>query len=198
MAEPLSDDHIDDLAGFVSPPRFETYVRATDGDRGRASVLYAWNTEISAAFYTPLQFAEIGTRNGAVEAIAAEFGDNWHRSRGFQLAIRERVGKHLRPRRDLSVLSERYAAAGGVVAELKFAFWQHLFVAAQDSRLWNRHIRSAFPSIPSEQSVVNARQQIYDDIQTIRLLRNRIAHHEPIITRPLANDLECAVRLSSW
>lgn len=198
MAEPLPGEHIDDLVGFISSPRFETYLRATDGDRERASALYAWNTEISAAFYTPLQFAEIGTRNGAVEAITAEFGDEWHRSRGFQLAIRERVGKHLRPRRDLSVLLERFTAAGGVVAELKFAFWQHLFVAAQDSRLWNRHMRNAFPGIPLERSVVNARQQIHDDIQAIRSLRNRIAHHEPIITRPLANDLACAVRLSAW
>jgi len=34
-------------------------------------------------------------------------------------------------RRDLSILLERFTAAGGVVVELKFAFCEHLFVAAR-------------------------------------------------------------------
>ena len=72
-----------DLEAVLSPPRFGTYLRATDGDRSRAMDLYCWNTDLSAAFYVLLQFCEIGTRNGAVEAVAAEFGANWHLNRGF-------------------------------------------------------------------------------------------------------------------
>lgn len=198
MPEPFSDQFVMDFEAVLSPPRFGTYLRAARGDRANAAALYCWNTEISAAFYMPLQFAEIGARNGAIEAIAAEFGEDWHRSRGFQLTLREKIGNHLRPRRDLVNLSQRYATAGGVAAELKFAFWQHLFTVAQEPRLWTRHLHAAFPGIPAEVSVTQARERIHDDIQTIRALRNRIAHHEPIIARSLADDLACALRLAAW
>lgn len=198
MPEYLSEQFILDLEAVLSPPRFGTYLRIAGGDCQRAAALYCWNTEVSAAFYTPLQFAEIGTRNGAIEAIAAEFGPDWHRSRGFQLTVREKIGQHLRPRRDLMNLAGRFGSAGAVAAELKFAFWQHLFITAQDTRLWRPHLRAAFPGIPAGLSVGQARQKIHDDIQTIRTLRNRIAHHEPIIARPLTDDLACALRLAEW
>jgi hypothetical protein len=198
MPQVFPNQLISDLEDALSSPRFGTYLRVTGGDRQRAAQLYSWNTEVSAAFYTPLQYAEIGTRNGAIEAITIEFGPNWHRSRGFQLTVRERIGRYLRPRRDLVNLANHHTSAGAVAAELKFAFWQHLFVTAQDRRLWEPHLRNAFPGIPATLSVASARQQIHDDIQAIRALRNRIAHHEPIIARALSDDLDRAHRLAKW
>lgn len=198
MPQVFPNQLIADLEDVLSSPRFATYLRVTGGDQQHAAQLYCWNTEVSAAFYTPLQFAEIGTRNGAIEAITVEFGPDWHRNRGFQLTIRERIGRYLRPRRDLINLAGRLGTAGAVAAELKFAFWQHLFVTAQDPRLWEPHLRTAFPGIPAAMSIATARQQIHDDIQAIRSLRNRIAHHEPIIARALTDDLDRAHRLATW
>lgn len=195
---PFPNHLIGDLRNVLSTPRFATYVRQAGGNQDRAAQLYCWNTAVSASFYTPLQFAEIGARNGAIEAIELEFGPDWHRNRGFQRTVRERIGPYLRPRRDLVNLANRHAAAGAVAAELKFAFWQHLFVVAQDPRLWTPHLRTYFPGIPAAMSVEHARQHIHDDIQAIRGLRNRIAHHEPIIARPLADDLERILRLVDW
>lgn len=54
--------------------------------------------------------------------------------------------------------------AGAVVAELKFSFWQHLFVRSQDPRLWDRHLRTAFPAIPAHLTVAEARGQIHGRI----------------------------------
>lgn len=198
MPQTFPNHLITDLEAVLSSPRFATYLRVAGGDRQRAAQLYCWNTEVSAAFYTPLQFAEIGTRNGAIEAITVEFGADWHRNRGFQLTIREQIGRYLKPRRDLVNLANRLGSAGAVAAELKFAFWQHLFVTAQDPRLWEPHLRTVFPGIPAAISVAAARQQIHDDIQAIRALRNRIAHHEPIIAHTLSDDLDCAHRLATW
>ena len=186
-----------DLEAVLSPPRFATYVRACGGDRRRAMALYCWNTEVAAALYTPLQFAEIAVRNGAIAAIVPEFGADWHRNIGFRNTLRERIGG-LRPRADLQHLARRHRTAGAVAAELKFAFWQHLFVSAQDARLWDRHLRAAFPGTPAHLAVAQARQRVHDDVQAIRGLRNRIAHHEPIIARDIADDLARALSLIEW
>ncbi len=60
MPQAFPNQLITDLEDVLSSPRFATYLRVTGGDRQRAAQLYCWNTEVSAAFYTPLQFAEIG------------------------------------------------------------------------------------------------------------------------------------------
>ena len=188
-----------DLEAVLSPPRFGTYLRATDGDRSRAMDLYCWNTDLSAAFYVLLQFCEIGTRNGAVEAVAAEFGANWHLNRGFYRSLpRLAGGRSYQPADDIAQQARRQPTSGKVVAELKFAFWQYLFVKGQDGRLWDRHLRTAFPGIPADLTVAEARGRIHADIEIIRRLRNRIAHHEPIFTRDLVVDHQRIRGLISW
>ncbi|MGR3433705.1 MAG: hypothetical protein ACU0CO_02255 [Shimia sp.] len=186
-----------DLEVVLSPPRFATYVRQTGGDRVKAMDLYCWHTDLAAAFYMPLQFAELAARNGAVEAIAAVYGADWHRSPAFQQSLRPRVG-HYRMRDDLRSLAQRHQHAGSVVADIKFVFWQHLFVAAQDAVLWNPHLRQAFPGLPPQMTVQAGRGQVRNRIQTIRNFRNRIAHHEPLLSRDLAADLRAALELVEW
>ena len=56
---PWTEDLLDDLEAAVSPERLSTYLTAAGGDRKRALQLYTWNTEMSAAFYGPLQGLEI-------------------------------------------------------------------------------------------------------------------------------------------
>lgn len=197
MPAAFPPEFVQDLEDVLSSSRFTTYVRACRGDRQRAVALYGWNTEVAAALYTPLQFAEIAVRNGAIAAIVPEFGPDWHRNAGFHTALRERVGR-LRPREEVQRLARRHHTAGAVAAELPFAFWQQLFVSAQDVRLWDQHLRAAFPGTPAQLSVAQARQRVHDDVEAIRGLRNRIAHHEPLIARNIADDLARALSLIEW
>ena len=125
-----------DLEAVLSPPRFGTYLRETGGDRHKAMELYCWNTDISAAFYVMLQFCELAIRNGAVEAVEAEFGANWHLNRGFVYTLPKlNKGRGYQPQTDLQTCARRFPTAGKVVAELKFAFWQSLFVKGQQVRI---------------------------------------------------------------
>jgi hypothetical protein len=39
-------------------------------------------------------------------------------------------------------------------------------------------------------SIQDRRKLIYDDLEQIRRLRNRIAHHKPIFTRNLSDDYQ--------
>ncbi len=88
----------------------------------------------------------------------------------------------------------RQQTTGKVIAELKFAFWQTLFTARHDNRLWTPHIASTFPYAPA-MPVASLRSRVYTDLDAIRLLRNRIAHHEPVITRNLLDDLNRMIDL---
>jgi hypothetical protein len=191
---------INDLETIISPPRFGTYIRETSGDRDRAMQLYCWNSDVSSAFYHMLQFCELTIRNAAVEAIEAEFGRNWHLSRGFKhtLPVPSQRSRRYYAITDLENCASRLRTAGKVVAELKFAFWQSLFVSPLDARLWDKHLAGIFPGLPGPVWVPKIRAKLYNDIETIRKLRNRIAHHEPIFARNLAEDHQRIREIILW
>lgn len=199
MSRSFSPHQITALEAVLSTPRFAKYLAATGGDRHRAMQLYCWNAEISAAFFLTLQFCELAVRNGAVEALEIEFGTSWHTNRGFYNTLPIlRGGKGYQPREDVKQLGTRLATPGKVVAELKFAFWQYLFVKGQDARLWAPHFSNSFPGYDKTLSVKTARAVMHKDIEHIRRLRNRIAHHEPIFYRNLADDFAKVRKLIEW
>lgn len=78
---------------------------------------------------------------------------------------------------------------GKVVAELKFVFWQKMFTQRFDARLWDGRIISLFPNTAVAVEA-GLRSRIYSDLEVIRKLRNRMAHHEPIFARNLNAELD--------
>lgn len=199
MAHSFTGQQLLDLEAVLSPPRFGTYLREMGGDRHRAMELYCWNTDVSAAFYVMLQFCELAIRNGAVEAIEAEFGPNWHLNRGFGFTLPTlRKGKGYQPRDDLQQVARRMPTAGKVVAELKFAFWQSVFVRGQDKRIWNKHLATVFPGYDKTLTVAEARAELHVAADSIRKFRNRIAHHEPVFARRLEQDRDRIRQVIEW
>lgn len=188
-----------DLPGVISAPRFATYLQATGNDRAQALALYEWNLDLSAAFIVPLQICEVAVRNGVTEAIEEVHGATWPWSNGFLRSLpRPKRPSDYNPESDLRAVAARQPTVGKVVAELKFAFWEKIFTAGQDSRIWNAHFTTSFPGAPPALGVAGARAKAYDDLRSIRTLRNRIAHHEPIFTRDTVADYEMVRELIAW
>ncbi len=86
---------------------------------------------------------------------------------------------------------------GRVVAELKFVFWEKMFTARHDNRIWGPHIQDVFPQA-AELTIAELRGKIFSDISEIRKLRNRIAHHEPIFNRNAQADYDKMFELISF
>ncbi len=149
--------------------------------------LYGWNARVSAALMLPSHFAEIAVRNAVADAIAANHGPNWPWDAGFERTLPS-PASGFSPRKELVNVRCRQPTAGKVIAELKFIFWQKMFTARHNVHLWDPHILGLFPNA-SGMNPRQLRQRIYDDLEVIRQLRNRIAHHEPIFTRNLQDDL---------
>lgn len=198
MSHTFTDQQINEIETILSRPRFARYLDFVGGNRRKALRLYTWNTDVSSAFYLLLHYCELSVRNAAVEAIENEFGANWHRNRGFKYTLRIlNKGKGYQPRNNLINCANKCATAGQVVAELNFVFWQYMFTSGQDERLWNSQLANVFPGHDTTKSIAENRAQIYNDIEQVRRLRNRIAHHEPIYNRLLNDDKSAVCRLIS-
>jgi hypothetical protein len=176
----------------LSLSRIETYDRAVVviGDVSPEAInLYDWNAQISAAFMASLHICEVVVRNAVSDALTAVYGDRWPWSPGFQRSLSNpSVGYN--QIRDLQSSRRNQLTTGKVIPELKFVFWQKMFTDRYDFRLWNAHLRSVLPNLDAAKTITQLRQEIYADLDHIRHLRNRIAHHEPIFRRNLADDLD--------
>lgn len=192
-------DEQTDLPVVISGPRFATYLRATGNDVEAALGLYHWNLEVSSAFMVPLQLGEVAVRNGVEEAIERVHGPNWPWSNGFIRSLpTPRLAHHYNPQTNLRAVAARQPTTGKVVAELNFAFWEKTFTVGQDGRLWIPHLHQVFPGVSSSMPAPAARAIAFNRLQAIRAFRNRIAHHEPIFARNLADDYARIRDLIEW
>ena len=175
----------------LSAARVGTYEAATTAMPilPGALALYSWNAQVSAALMTPLHICEVVVRNAVSDAIEAVHGPRWPWNNAFLRSLpNPPIG--FSPRQDLDKVRDKYATTGKVIPELKFVFWQKMFTGRFDGDIWNLHLRAVFPHLNPDTNVQGLRKRIHDELEKLRLLRNRIAHHEPIFSRNLANDFQ--------
>jgi hypothetical protein len=182
------------LEVILSTDRLTSYLRETNGDKEAALRLYAWNTAVSAAFYVPLQGLEVALRNALHRELTAAFGSPWYDHLNLTFAPKENT--RIREAKATLARSSKLIDAPHIVAELPFGFWVSLLGPGHQglyhNRLWIPALHKAFPYTKQP------RREIHRPLDHLRLLRNRIAHHEPIFRRHLAADYETALRVLQW
>jgi hypothetical protein len=186
----LSGAQILEISNVLSRPRFSTYLQECNNNTNNALKLYQWNLEVSTAFILPLHILEISLRNAVVDVLEIIHTSNWPWQNGFIRSLPNGQPNSYSPKRDLCNVasSVKPRTTGKVVAELKFIFWEKMFTSRYDQVIWENHIKSVFPNACSSLTYQELRKKIYQEINIIRKLRNRIAHHEPIFSRNLQDD----------
>lgn len=193
MGEVPEMRHLQALRASLSAARVATYETATVGAGlpvERAVELYAWNAQVSGVFLIPLHICEVVVRNAVSEALTLRYGTEWPWSVGLLRSLPTCAGPRYDARTDLSRTREKHRTTGGVVAELKNVFWEKQFTKRNDQRLWEPYLFQLFPNLNPSGSVKLHRRRIACDLETVRHLRNRIAHHEPIFNRNLHGDFQ--------
>ncbi|ORJ18591.1 hypothetical protein BS639_24515 [Rouxiella silvae] len=188
------------IKASLSAARIGTYENILGGPAGaqqteKALRLYMWNAQVSAAFFVPLHVCEVIMRNAISEVLETVYGTRWPWSIGFERSLP--IPPHgYKPKDDLINGRRNQPTTGKVIPELKFVFWQKLLTGRFDTRLWNNNMMTVFPHAAAQgMTVAQLRQSLYNDLETVRKLRNRIAHHEPIISRNLEDDFATIKRI---
>jgi len=177
---PYSPAFLADLERTISVARLSRYMRATGGDQAKALKLYEDNIAVSEALFGFLHSLEVAVRNSLhYEMHTALRGVDWLRD-GLPLPWRTIPRLRFTVPMNGMVNDARQAAGAGapigkVIAELPFGFWPSL-LSGQFHPLWSACLHKAFPHahVP--------RRDVHWRLEVIRRLRNRIAHHEPILT----------------
>lgn len=193
---PFTPQEIQDLPNVFSAPRFATYLAEKNAHRVEALELYKWNLDVSCAFFAPLQVCEVSIRNAISEAIELTYGANWPYEQSFEIAL-PNPPRTYSPRRNLLAHRDE-PTTGKVIAELKFVFWERMFTRRHDSTIWNKHLRTVLPNMDTGKTVQELRGEAFNALQSIRDLRNRIAHHEPIFRRNIQEEYDRIREVVRW
>ncbi|MBT9557811.1 MAG: Abi family protein [Myxococcales bacterium] len=190
----LAPEASDELRKSISAPRFRTYEGATATARD-ALLLYAWNARASAAFYVSLQGLEVTLRNAFHREMGAKFGEDWlTASRSSLLAEQRRlVDEALTQLQKLG----RGQGPDDVVAALSLGFWLSLLTKSYET-LWRQALYRVFSNAKAVTGRGLNRPDALDKLNHIRVLRNRIAHHEPIFQRHLEADAKSISDVIRW
>ena len=180
---PYTVQFIADIDRTITRGRLARYLTATAGDIDQALQLYEKNVALSEALFGVLHGLEVALRNSIHNALAADLGvDDWYLD-GLQLPrnlfpVARRLS-FTGPMNRMIADARSYARAGApigkVIAELTFGFWPGMLSSHFDP-LWTPSVHKAFPAANRPRRVIHWR------FRTIQHLRNRIAHHEPILT----------------
>jgi hypothetical protein len=183
----------EDLEFALSLERFGRYLAWAEGDRERAIELYTLNTRISESLYTPLQSLEVASRN-RIHVVMTEAlgGEAWFRQAGVLLNERqpEQLAKAIE---DLKAVNKT-PTLGRIVAALSFGFWTAMFGPDYEG-LW----RASLHRIAAKPDGTRLKRKDFSGPLTpIRTIRNRIAHHEPILAWDLQKHHKKMVELTRW
>lgn len=127
-------------------------------------------------------------RNKFDHLLISRYGPDWFKNPAFVGLF---VKKHFYVR-DLLAGAQSKAAKGHppgtvpprgkVIAELTFGFWTGLTASRFEHTLWTPLLRQTFRGTPP------SRANFSTMVDQLRILRNRLAHHEPIFHRNLSQD----------
>lgn len=182
------------LVGVLNAARVGRYMGAANGDANLALRLYFWNCDLSRAFYLPLHMAEITSRNaihGALQHWLSRDGDPWYDHGTLRRTMDARFENEL----DKAIADERDHHGNAmtedhVCSALTFGFWEHLTTKRFERLIWKRGIRHNFPHAGNM-----SRDELHDQIETVRRWRNRIAHHRAIFDKGPAAKYQAALKL---
>ncbi len=144
--------------------------------------LYRLNLRLSQELFTVISCFEVALRNAINDHYTGYHGMDWLKDAARPGGIFD--NHHCRTTRDIinshvQALSVHYNAAK-LLTKMDFGFWRYLFAQPQ-YRAGGQSLIGIFPAKPTSTPAIQYNQAfIFNELARINMLRNRIAHHEPI------------------
>ncbi|TBF35228.1 hypothetical protein ELG88_08370 [Rhizobium leguminosarum] len=206
------------LTGALTKSRLGKFLVKGGYDFPLTMEWYLWNARLTKSLQFPMHAAEVTLRNAVAHHLALLGAPSeW----AFDTAILNSLAKKSSHTREslntakrrllrskmksvdyerqvesvnhLDIPSFYLITTDDVVAKLSFEFWTGL-LGKEFENDWHTTIRRVFPSLPPGTS----RRDIWLIADEAKELRNRMAHHEPILHLPLADAHDAILALVGY
>ena len=181
-----------DFQHILSPERLNRYVVACGNDTRKAMSLYRLNLNLSQEVFTLLSCFEVSLRNAIDRELTARYGVDWLRDSVANGGIFD-IGSCRDSARIISKAYNRLNRNGEythykLLAEMEFGVWKYMFANPQ-YRATGQILLRIFPNKPRSSAEIQYNNTyMFNELDGINILRNRIAHHEPICNSKIAKQ----------
>ncbi len=190
MSKPLNS--FKDIENALSLERFSRYLAWAGGDRGRAIELYTLNTKISESLYLSLQMLEVALRNRIHAVMSETVHEIWFNEDGFLLIDHQKT--QLAKAIEELTREKEDPSPGAIVAGLPFSFWTSM-LSPNYENLWQQDLNKIARKADGKGL---RRKDLSVPLRPIRTLRNRIAHHEPVLPWNLPRHYANMLQITGW
>ena len=185
-----------DFEEAMSPERMRKYVWACANDTKCAMTLYRYNLRLSQEMFAIVSCFEVTLRNRIDKEMKSYYGNDWLRDfilPGGRFDTDPRVDgtKKIIKKAYEGLLRTNSYVHNKLLAEMEFGVWKFMFNNVQ-YRLSGRCLLNVFPNKPTSTPQLRYDNTfIFNELDRINVMRNRIAHHEPIcFGYPISVDLQ--------
>jgi hypothetical protein len=174
-----------DFSNVMSIARMSRYVTACGGNTRKAMTLYRKNLRLSQELFTVVSCFEVALRNAIDKHYTTAKGPDWLRDAALPMGMFNT--RHCGKTPNIIAGATRrltiYTHAK-LIAEMDFGFWRYLF-ARHQFYAGSQTLLAIFPSKPrSTPALQYDHNYLFDELEKINELRNRLAHHEPVCFIP--------------
>lgn len=169
---------------FFSQKRLNRYVLACNGDTRQAMTLYRYNLRLAQELLTIVSCFEVSLRNAIDDILVPQFGHEWLKdsvSTGgmFTLPILHKTNRTITDALRKLRAQGTYSHSK-LLAQMDFGMWKYMYSPLQYN-LTNQSLLNVFPFKQRSTPQLHINQSyIFNELDKINTLRNRIAHHEPL------------------
>lgn len=169
----------------MSRERLQKYVLACNGDTRKAMTLYRLNLKASQEMFTVVSCFEVALRNAIDGILTQRLGLHWLRdsvqSGGIFSGNNTRLTRNIIANAYNELQKRGSYIPSKLLSSMEFGVWKYMFSPVQ-YRVTGQCLLQAFPNKPrSTRTIQYNNTYIFNELDKVNSLRNRIAHHEPII-----------------
>lgn len=173
-----------DFKIILSAERTTRYVNACNGNTRKAMTLYRENLHLSQEMFTLISCFEVALRNSIDRKLTEVLGADWLRDS----ILPDGIFSYPQFRQTSKIISKAFLKLNNnssyshskLLAEMDFGIWKYMFSNPQ-YRATGRTLLSIFPNRPKSSATMQYNNTyIFNELDGVNNIRNRIAHHEPI------------------
>lgn len=173
-----------DFEKVMSAKRMQRYLNACRGDKRKAQTLYRLNLCLSHEMFTVIGCYEVALRNAIDQILSDALGADWLRdaiSPGgiFDSPLFSGTTRIMHKAYGELVSNGSYSASK-MLSSMEFGVWKYMY-SSTEYRATGRRLLGVFPGKPQSSVFMQYNNLfIFNELDAINRLRNRIAHHEPV------------------
>ncbi|ACB00926.1 MULTISPECIES: Abi family protein [Cyanophyceae] len=164
----------------ISSNRLEAYRSASSDNEYHLLANYLWNISLCESLYPALHAFEIALRNSMNEAISRLFYKDWLHKK-YSKILDNKESKIIEDAFRRLEKEKKIASTSNLISTLTLGFWVSLSYSRYEdaNKLYPKLFRDSdfLPHLPKSK---RTRKIICKSFTSIRKLRNKIFHHDPI------------------